>query len=75
MSEHDPATHKPDCGADAAAYALGALEPHETEEFRAHLEQCAVCRDEVGTFASVVEVLPLAAPPQRVPRSLKRRVT
>jgi anti-sigma-K factor RskA len=74
MSEPHAGSGKPDCGGDAAAYALGALEQHEAEAFRHHLETCAVCRDEVSTFASVVEALPLAAPTQRVPRSLKRRV-
>jgi anti-sigma-K factor RskA len=63
-----------DCGADAAAYALGALEPAEAEAFREHLAECAICRDEVSAFQAVVDVVPHSAPPQRVPRSLKRRV-
>ena len=63
-----------DCGGDAAAYVLGALEGHELEAFRAHLEQCAVCRDEVDAFGGVVNVLPIAAPQQRASRSLRRRV-
>ncbi len=68
MSEHR------DCGADAAASALGALEPAEAEAFRRHLDSCVVCRDEVSAFNAVADVLPLAAPPQPVPRSLKRHV-
>jgi anti-sigma-K factor RskA len=63
-----------DCGADAAACALGALEPAEAEAFRHHLESCVVCRDELIAFNAVVDVLPLTAPPQPVPRSLKRHV-
>ncbi|MGI8863234.1 MAG: anti-sigma factor [Solirubrobacteraceae bacterium] len=63
-----------DCGSDAAAYALGALEHAEAQAFRDHLATCAVCRDEVSAFGSVVDVLPLAVPPQRAPQSLKRRV-
>jgi anti-sigma-K factor RskA len=74
MTRDDQMTDHRDCGADAAAYALGALEPAEAEAFREHLATCAVCRDEVSAFGSVVDVLPLAAPPQRAPRSLKRRV-
>ena len=63
-----------DCGADAAAYVLGALEGPELEAFRTHLEQCAVCRYEVDAFGGVVNVLPIAAPQQRASRSLRRRV-
>lgn len=74
MTGEDPMADKRDCGADAPAYVLGALEPREAEAFRHHLETCVVCRDEVNEFTAVVDVLPLAAPPQRVPRSLKRRV-
>jgi anti-sigma-K factor RskA len=68
MSEHR------DCGADAAAYVLGALEREEVEAFRAHLAGCAICRDEVSAFQAVADALPLAAPRQPVPRSLKREV-
>jgi len=64
----------PDCGADAAAYVLGALEPEEAELFRSHLDQCAVCRDEVESFGGVVQALPLAAHQYEPPRGLKRRV-
>jgi anti-sigma-K factor RskA len=74
MTSDDQMTEHRDCGADAAAYALGALEPAEAEAFREHLATCVVCRDEVSAFGAVVDVLPLAAPPQRVPRSLKRRL-
>lgn len=63
-----------DCGSDAAAYVLGALEPAEAETFSRHLESCAVCRDEVESFRAVVDTLPLAAPPHRASRVLKRRV-
>lgn len=59
---------------DAAAYVLGALEAEELEAFRAHMAQCAICRDEVSAFQQVADTLPLLAPPQPVPRGLKRRV-
>jgi anti-sigma-K factor RskA len=67
MSEHD-------CGNDAAAYALGALEPAEAQAFERHIESCAVCRDEVAAFALVADALPLAAHQHAPPRGLRRRV-
>jgi anti-sigma-K factor RskA len=74
MTEDDlmPETH--DCGVDAAAYVLGALEPHEAKAFRAHLASCVVCRDEVGAFQQAVDALPMAVPQQPAPRRLRRRV-
>lgn len=63
-----------DCGGDAAAYALGALEPAEAEAFERHLEGCAVCRDELAEFAQVVHALPMAASQQPAPKALRRRV-
>lgn len=63
-----------DCGGDAAAYVLGALEPGEAQAFQRHLEQCAVCRDEVEALEGVVQALPMAAPRHPVPKRLRRRV-
>jgi anti-sigma-K factor RskA len=63
-----------DCGGDAAAYVLGALDPAETEAFRRHLARCAVCRDEVDALGGVVQALPMAAPQVEPPRRLRRRV-
>ena len=63
-----------DCGGDAAAYVLGALEPGEAEAFRAHMHECAVCRDEVEALGGVVQALPMAAPQYLAPRGLRRRV-
>lgn len=73
MSTDDPRSSH-DCGADAAAYVLGALEPDETREFRRHLESCAVCRDEVLVLQQVADALPMAAPQHAAPRGLRRRV-
>jgi anti-sigma-K factor RskA len=70
-------TETPDqraCGADVAAYALGALEPAEAEAFRRHVEACAVCREELNSFEQVVNALPMAAEQYRAPDSLRRRV-
>lgn len=74
MSERDAMSETHDCGGDAAAYVLGALEPGEAEAFRRHLAQCAVCRDEVDALGGVVQALPMAAPQARPPRRLRRRV-
>jgi anti-sigma-K factor RskA len=74
MTFGDSMHEKRDCGRDAAAYVLGALDSAEAEAFRDHLATCAVCRDEVNAFQEVADSLPLVAPPQPVPRGLKRRV-
>jgi anti-sigma-K factor RskA len=63
-----------DCGGDAAAYVLGALEPDEAEEFRRHLASCIVCRDEVTALQQVADALPMAAPYQPPPKGLRRQV-
>jgi anti-sigma-K factor RskA len=65
---------KHDCGADAAAYVLGALEPEEAEAFSRHLATCVVCRDEVAAFQHTANALAMAPPQHRAPRGLKRRV-
>lgn len=74
MSDGQQMTGTHDCGRDAAAYALGALEPAEAEAFRRHLEGCASCREEVEALEGVVHALPMAAPQQAVTRRLRRRV-
>jgi anti-sigma-K factor RskA len=74
MTDREPTPENRDCGADAAAYVLGALERTEADAFRAHLASCSVCRDEVSAFQAVADALPLAVPAQHVPRALKRRV-
>lgn len=74
MNDRDAMSGAHDCGGDAAAYVLGALEPAEAEAFRRHLEKCTVCRDEVEALEGVVHALPMAAPQHPVPRRLRRRV-
>jgi anti-sigma-K factor RskA len=63
-----------DCGGDAAAYVLGALEREEVEEFRRHMANCVVCRDEVAAFQRVADALPLAATQYKVPKGLRHKV-
>lgn len=71
MGPTDP-TH--DCGADVAAYALGALDADEVAAFEHHLDGCSICRDELTAFRAVVDVLPMSAPAIAAPRRVKRRV-
>jgi hypothetical protein len=63
-----------ECGAETAAYALGALDPSEAEAFRRHMASCAVCHDEVSVFGQVADALPLSAPQLKAPRGLRKRV-
>jgi anti-sigma-K factor RskA len=63
-----------DCGGDAAAYVLGALTSEESEAFRAHLETCAICQQEVESFGHVGDVLGMAAPQHEPSRSLRKQV-
>jgi anti-sigma factor RsiW len=73
MSGEDQIENR-ECGADVAAYALGALDAEELTRFRSHLETCAVCRDELSAFQQIVDVLPMSAPTFEAPASLRRRV-
>jgi hypothetical protein len=61
-------------GGDAAAYALGALEPGEAEEFRGHMETCPACRADVAAFQGVTRGLPAASAQYEIPKGLRRRV-
>jgi hypothetical protein len=74
MSPADRSPHVRGCGDDVAAYALGALDPAEAEEFRAHLKTCAACREDLAAFKDVVDVLPIGVAQHRAPRRLRRRV-
>lgn len=75
MSDHGRHMHdEPKCGADAAAYALDALNEAEAAAFRRHLARCAVCHDELSAFREAVDALPGAAPQFMTPRGLRTRV-
>jgi quercetin dioxygenase-like cupin family protein len=61
--------------ADAALYALDALDPDETAAYRAHLDAgCAVCRAEVDALHAVASDLGLHAPPVAPPVALRERL-
>jgi anti-sigma factor RsiW len=70
----DPTREARDCGGDPAAYVLGALERNEVEAFRAHMETCVVCRDEVIAFQQTVDTLSTSVPQYQAPKALRRRV-
>jgi anti-sigma-K factor RskA len=74
MTDEDHMSELRECTGDAAAYVLGALEPHEAAAFELHLEQCSVCREEVESLGGVVQALPMATAQLRAPRSLRRKV-
>jgi len=63
-----------ECGADAAAYVLGALEPAEAEAFRRHLAHCKACQQDVAELEQVTGSLADATPRYEVPRELRGRV-
>ena len=74
MNDRDRTPQSRECGGDVAAYALGALDPAESDAFLRHLDACAVCRDELASFQEVVNALPMSAPPHRASPELRRRV-
>jgi anti-sigma factor RsiW len=74
MSDKDRIAENRECGEDVAAYALGALGDAEARTFRAHLETCTVCQDELAAFEQVINVLPTSAPAYHASRRLRRRV-
>jgi anti-sigma-K factor RskA len=63
-----------DCTGDAAAYVLGALQDHEVAPFLRHLDNCAICRDEVASLQVVADMLPASVTPVTAPRALRKRV-
>jgi hypothetical protein len=74
MSAEDHMVDVEGCGANAAPYVLGALTDAEVEEFSAHLNSCAVCREEVAALQVVAAALPAAAPQVSASEDLKQRV-
>jgi len=74
MSGDDHIANGRACGEDAAAYALGALEPGEAEAFRRHLRDCPECQKDVAEFEQTTGALPDAGVRYQVPKDLRRRV-
>jgi hypothetical protein len=58
---------------EVAGYALGKLDDHEAVAFEAHLAGCADCRRELEELRGLPELLARAAPPVRLPETLRAR--
>jgi anti-sigma-K factor RskA len=63
-----------ECGRDAAAYVLGALDSDEALAFRLHMAGCEACRDEVDLLESAAAALPMMVPQYPVPGTLRSNV-
>lgn len=74
MSDEGHIPRRERCGADAAAYGLGALEAAEAEAFEHHLAECERCAEEVARYGRVVDALAMSAQQYPVPWRLRRRV-
>jgi anti-sigma-K factor RskA len=59
---------------EAAAFALGALDAAQIDDFRAHLKDCKRCQDELRWLAPAVRALPEAIEQQAPPPALKVRL-
>ena len=58
---------------DAAAWALGALDPGEAGRFKAHLQSCGGCRIAVADFEQVARALAHPPPAVEPPPDLQAR--
>ena len=65
---HDDLKH------DAAAYALGVLEPAERAAFEAHLGTCAECAADVRQLRLAASALPHTVPQVSPPPSLRAKI-
>jgi hypothetical protein len=61
-------------GVDVGAYALGALDEHEVEPFREHLETCPECRAELSQLQGVTDSLAIAVSRAQAPAELRGRL-
>lgn len=67
--------NKPENGCEnLEMYAVGGLEPEERSEFELHLQECAECAAELAELSLLVDLLPMAAEPVRIPDGMKDRV-
>jgi anti-sigma factor RsiW len=67
-------SQNPDCGGDAAAYVLGALDAHELAAYQRHLQSCSVCQADVESLQQLANSLPMSAPQYQAPKQLRKRV-
>ena len=66
--------HVKGCGEDVAAYVLGALPEEDARAFRAHLDDCELCRADLATLQPVVDRLPNTVDAVEPPPQLKKRI-
>jgi anti-sigma-K factor RskA len=59
---------------DAAAYVVGALEPHQQAAFEAHAADCQECLAEVKSLRAVADALATAVPIRTPRRELRDRI-
>ncbi len=59
---------------EVAAFALGALDAAQIDDFREHLDGCKRCQDELRWLAPAVRALPEAVEQQTPPPELKVRL-
>ena len=62
------------CGEDVAPYALGALPHEDARRFRAHLDDCALCRADLEILQPVIDALPDTIEPVDPPPALRKRI-
>lgn len=55
-------------------YALGCLDPKESDRVRLHVARCRVCRQELASYQDVTGSLALAVPEQDPPPWLESRI-
>jgi anti-sigma-K factor RskA len=59
---------------EVAAFALGALDEAQTDDFREHLKDCKRCQEQLRWFAPAVQALPEAVEQRTPPPELKVRL-
>ncbi|HEX4751333.1 MAG TPA: anti-sigma factor [Solirubrobacterales bacterium] len=59
---------------EAVAYALGALDPGQIDDFKEHLQRCERCQEELRWLAPAVRALPEAVESRTPPPALKERL-
>jgi hypothetical protein len=67
-NDHDPRLE------EAAAFALGALDPDRVDDFKAHLQGCKRCQEELRGLAPAVRALPETVERETPPPALKARL-
>ncbi|HEY5332797.1 MAG TPA: anti-sigma factor [Solirubrobacterales bacterium] len=67
-NDHDPRLE------EAVAFALGALDADRVDDFKAHLEECKRCQEELRWLSPAIRALPETVERQAPPPELKVRL-